>query len=79
MVSTLRVDGIVRSANGMLVVVTNPQQRTYFLRQGDRLYDGTVQQISMDGVSFKETGKDPFGKPIDRIVTKRIYPSAGEQ
>ncbi|HEV1993714.1 MAG TPA: hypothetical protein VGR03_05240 [Candidatus Acidoferrum sp.] len=79
MISTLRVDGIVRSANGMLVVVTNPQQRTYFLRQGDRLYDGQVEQISMEGVSFKETGKDPFGKPIERIVTKRIYPSAGEQ
>jgi hypothetical protein len=32
----------------------------------------------MDSVSFKETGKDPFGKPIERIVIKRIYPSAGE-
>jgi hypothetical protein len=79
MISTLRVDGVVRSSNGMLVVVTNPQQRTYFLRQGDRLYDGHVEQISMEGVSFKETGKDPFGKPIERVVTKRIYPSAGEQ
>ena len=79
MVSTLRVDGIVRGPNGMLVVVTNPQQRTYFLRQGDRLYDGSVEQISMDGVSFKEVGKDPFGKPIERVVTKRIYPTAGEQ
>lgn len=79
MVSTLRLDGVVRAPNGMLAVVTNPQQRTYFLRQGDRLYDGHVEQISMDGVSFKETGKDPFGKPIERVVTKRIYPSAGEQ
>ena len=79
MISTLRVDGIVRAPNGMLVVVTSPQQRTYFLRQGDRVYDGHVEQISMDGVSFKETGKDPFGKPIERVVTKRIYPSAGEQ
>jgi Tfp pilus assembly protein PilP len=79
MVSTLRVDGIVRAPNGMLAVVTNPQQRTYFLRQGNRLYDGSVEQISMDGVSFKEVGKDPFGKPIERVVTKRIYPTAGEQ
>ncbi len=78
MVSTLRVDGVVRAPNGMLAVVTNPQQRTYFVRQGARLYDGTVEQISMDGVSFKEMGKDPFGHPIERIVTKRIYPTAGE-
>jgi Tfp pilus assembly protein PilP len=79
MISTLRVDGVVRSSNGLLAVVTNPQQRTYFVRQGDRLYDGNVEQITMEGVSFKETGKDPFGKPIERVVTKRIYPSAGEQ
>ena len=79
MVSTLRVDGVVRGASGMLVLVSNPQQRVYFLRQGDRLYDGVVETISMDGVSFKEMSKDPFGKPIERVVTKRIYPSAGEQ
>ena len=79
MVSTLRVDGVVRGATGMLVLVSNPQQRVYFLRQGDRLYDGVVETISMDGVSFKEMSKDPFGKPIERVVTKRIYPSAGEQ
>ncbi len=78
-VSTLRVDGCVRAPNGMLAVVTNPQQRTYFLREGDRLYDGRVEQINMEGVSFKEEGKDPFGKAIDRIVVKRIYPTAGEQ
>ena len=79
MVSTLRVDGVVRGTSGMLVLVSNPQQRVYFLRQGDRLYDGVVETISMDGVSFKEMSKDPFGKPIERVVTKRIYPSAGEQ
>jgi hypothetical protein len=79
MISTLRLDGVVRGPNGMIVVVTNPQLRTYFLRQGDRLYDGRVEQISMEGVTFKEQGKDPFNKPIERMVTKRIYPSAGEQ
>jgi len=78
-VSTLRVDGIVRSANGMIVVVTNPQGRTYFLHQGDRLFDGRVEQVSMDGVTFQESGKDPFGQPVERTVVKRVYPSAGEQ
>ncbi len=79
MISTLRLDGTVRAPNGMIAVVTNPQQRTYFLRQGDRLYDGRVEQITMEGVTFKEEGKDPFGKPIERVVTRRIYPIAGEQ
>ncbi len=78
-VSTLRLDGIVRSPNGMIAVVSNPQARTYFLRDGDRLYDGSVEKISMDGVSFHEEGKDAFGKPVEHQVNKRLYSSPGEQ
>jgi hypothetical protein len=78
-VATVRIDGTVRSPEGMLAVVTNPDQRVYFLREGDRLYDGDVEKIGLDGVTFKENSKDAFGKPVERLVTKRIYPSAGEQ
>jgi Tfp pilus assembly protein PilP len=78
-VGTLRLDGIVRAANGMIAVVANPAQRTYFLREGDQLYDGKVDKISMEGVTFHEEGKDAFGKPVERQVSKRLYSSAGEQ
>jgi hypothetical protein len=78
-VSTLRLDGVVKAPNGMIAVVANPQQRTYFLREGDQLYDGKVEKISMEGVTFHEEGKDAFGKPVEREVNKRLYPSAGEQ
>ena len=77
--ASLRLDGIVKAPNGMIAVVTNPQGRTYFLREGDQLYDGRVEKIAMDGVSFHELGKDAFGKPVERQVNKRIYSSAGEQ
>ena len=78
-VSTLKIDGIVHGPNGMIAVVSNPQQRTYFLHEGDQLYDGSVDKIAMDGVSFHETGKDAFGKPVERSVNKRIYSTAGEE
>jgi Tfp pilus assembly protein PilP len=78
-IGTLRLDGIVKAPNGMIAVVTNPQARTYFLRDGDQLYDGRVDKIGMDSVSFHEVGKDAFGKPVERQVNKRIYSSAGEQ
>jgi Tfp pilus assembly protein PilP len=78
-VATVHVDGTVSSPNGMLAVVSNPDQRVYFLREGDRLYDGDVEKIGLDGVTFRENSKDAFGKPVERTVTKRIYSSAGEQ
>ena len=78
-IASVRVDGTVKSGNGMIAVVSNPDQRVYFIREGDRLYDGDVEKISLDGVTFKEDSKDAFGKPVERIVTKRIFASAGEQ
>jgi hypothetical protein len=78
-VGTLKIDGIVHGPNGMIAVVSNPQQRTYFLHEGDQLYDGRVDKIAMDGVSFQETSKDAFGKPVERSVNKRIYSTAGEE
>ena len=77
-ISSLRLDGVVRYVDGMIAVVTNAQSRTYFLREGDQLYDGQVAKITMDGVTFHEVGKDAFGKPVAREVNKRMYPSPGE-
>ncbi len=78
-IASVRVDGTVKSGNGMIAVVSNPDQRVYFIREGDQLYDGDVEKISLDGVTFKENSKDAFGHPVELIVTKLIYASAGEQ
>jgi hypothetical protein len=77
-VATLNVDGVVHGPNGMIAVVSNPQMRVYFLREGDQLYDGAVEHITMEGIAFHQTGRDAFGKPVEREVTKRLYPTPGE-
>jgi hypothetical protein len=76
MVDSLRIDGIVAGPNGMSAIVANPQERVYFLREGDKLYDGSVEHIMLDGVSFHQIGTDAFGKPVDRELTKRLYSSS---
>jgi len=78
-VRSLRVDGIVKSDRGFIAVMAGPEGRTYFLREGEQLYDGRVEKISVDGVSFVEVVRDAFGKSSERQVNKRIYSSAGEQ
>ena len=78
-IGTVHVDGTVKSPGGMMAVVSNEERRVYFIREGDKLYDGDVEKIGLDGVTFKENSKDAFGKPVERMVTKRIYQSAGEQ
>jgi Tfp pilus assembly protein PilP len=78
-IATVRVDGAVHSPGGMIAVVSNPENSVYFIHEGDRLYDGDVEKIGLDGVTFRENSKDAFGKSIERMVTKRIYASAGAQ
>lgn len=78
-ISTIKIDGTVNSPNGMIAVASNPQRRVYFIREGDHLYDGRVEKISMGEVVFQQVSKDAFGRPVERQVSKRIYPtSAGE-
>ncbi|HZP33645.1 MAG TPA: hypothetical protein VFB23_09830 [Candidatus Acidoferrales bacterium] len=79
LISSLRINGIVSGPNGMIAIVSNAQDRVYFLREGDRLYDGQVEHITMDGISFHQAGKDPFGNAVEREVAKRLNSTPGEQ
>jgi Tfp pilus assembly protein PilP len=79
-VETLTIQGVVKGPNGMVAVVANPQQRVYFIHEGDSLFDGKVDRITIEGVTFHEVGKDAFGKPLERDVTRRINAmNSGEQ
>jgi len=79
LISSLRIDGVVSAPNGMVAIVSNAQERVYFLREGDRLFDGLVEHITMDGISFHQSGKDPFGNAVEREVAKRLNSTPGEQ
>ncbi len=78
-VNTLVIEGILSSPTGMIAIVANPQRSVYFLHAGDELFDGRVEKIDIDGVTFHEVGKDAFGKPLERQVTRKLNPSLGEQ
>jgi len=78
-VGTVAINGIVRSQNEVIAVVSSPDQRVYFLRKGEEICNGSVDDITLEGVTFTERGRDAFGRTTDRVVNKRLYPSAGEQ
>ncbi len=71
---TLR--GIVKSENGMIAVVENQANRTYFLHENDPLYNGVVVKITGDSVILRENGVDTFGKPTTHEVVKKVGPQA---
>ena len=72
-VAQIAVNGVVATPTEMIAVVTMPgRNRSYFLREGDELYNGTVGKISEDGVVFKEKTTDAFGKEYEREVVKQL-------
>lgn len=78
-VATLRLEGMVKTPDGMVAVVSNPQDSVYFLHDGDHIYDGVVEKIGIDDITFRQQSKDAFGRTIDRDVAKRLYPIAGDE
>src|SRR5688572_2940258 len=45
-IDQINLQGVVKSANGNIAVVTNSAKRAYFLRENDGLYNGRVQRIT---------------------------------
>ncbi len=69
------LQGVVRSPNGPIAVVSGGTNKTYFLRENDPVYNGVVVKISPDSILFRETVMDRLGKTSQRDVVKKIRPS----
>jgi Tfp pilus assembly protein PilP len=73
-IDQINLQGVVKSANGNIAVVTNSAKRAYFLRENDGLYNGRVQRITPDQVVFIENVVDRLGRASTREVVKRVTP-----
>jgi len=82
LVTEVDLTGIVHDASGGdLAVFMGSDNKGYFLRVGDEVYDGTVIAVDPGGgtVTFRQQVDDPrLIKPY-RDVVKRLTPSDGEE
>jgi len=66
------VRGLVESRGGWLAMVGVPSGKTYSLRAGDRLFDGTVRTITPDSVVLLQDVTDPKSVERQREVRKPL-------
>ena len=71
-IGTISLHGVVRSDNGFIAVVSNGQNKAYFLRENDPVFNGYVVKITDDSIVFQETLQDRLGKSFTREVVKKI-------
>jgi Tfp pilus assembly protein PilP len=65
---TLR--GTVRSREGFVAILQGADQRTYIVRAGDRLFDGTVRTITQNDMVILQQVNDPLSLEKQREVRK---------
>jgi Tfp pilus assembly protein PilP len=66
------VRGLVESRGGWLAMVGVPNGKTYSIRPGDRLFDGSVRRITPDAVVLMQDVTDPKSVERQREVRKPL-------
>ena len=68
----ISVRGVVQSRGTLIAMVQGPDNRTYLVRQGDRLADGMVQSVTAEGLVVMQEVNDPLSLVKQRIVRKPL-------
>lgn len=74
LINEVVVTGIVRSGAGFIATLKAPDNKTYIVRSGERLMDGTVKSISDRQVVFSQDVNDPLSLIKQREIPKTVRP-----
>jgi type IV pilus assembly protein PilP len=72
LIGELTVKGIVRDRSGFIAMVQAPDNKTYIVRPGERLMDGSVKSITPDTVVFSQDVNDPLSPVKQREIRKSV-------
>jgi Tfp pilus assembly protein PilP len=67
--------GIMRGQDGYLGILLGADQKSYIVRSGDRLLDGTVRTIAADSLVIVQQMNDPLTPQKQREVRKMLRQS----
>jgi Tfp pilus assembly protein PilP len=70
--------GVVKTVDGWLAVLEGPDKKGYFVRLGQRMYDGVITAIDAAGLTFRQEITDPLSPAKSRDV-RRLLNSALEE
>lgn len=77
LVGEITLKGVLKSPKGgFIALVQSPDNRTYIIRQGDKVFDGSVKAITAEAVVFSQDVNDPLSLVKQREVRKAIRPEA---
>lgn len=77
LINEINIKGIIRDRSGWIAMVQGADNRTYVVRAGDRLMDGTVKAIVQDAVVFSQDVNDPLSLVKQKEIRKNLRSAEG--
>jgi Tfp pilus assembly protein PilP len=71
--------GVVKGRNGWAAIVKGADNRTYTVRAGEQLHDGTVREVTADAMFILQDVNDPLSVQKKREVKKLLRPAQEAQ
>jgi len=77
LIGEVTVKGVLRDRSGFMAMLQAPDNKTYVVRVGDKLLDGSVKSISREQVIFSQNVNDPLSLVKQREVPKPVRQAEG--
>lgn len=71
-INEVALHGIVLSEGAYLAVLQAPDNKTYIVRNNDKLFDGFISAITTDAVVFMQEVNDPLSLVTEREVRRPL-------
>ena len=71
-VAELTVRGVMQSRSSMTAMIQGPDKKTYVVHAGDKLADGVIKAVTLQGLVIVQEVNDPLSLVKQREVTKRL-------
>ncbi len=75
--SEITVRGVIQSRGAMVAMIQGPDNKTYIVRQGDKLADGTIKTINQQGLIISQEVNDPLSIVKQRDIRKTLRSAEG--
>ena len=74
LIQEVSLRGIVKTVSGYVAMIQGTDNKSYFARSGERLYDGNIQSIDDVRVVFRQEINDPLRIEKFQTVEKTLHP-----
>ena len=74
LIQEVSLHGIVKTSDGFIAMIQGTDNKSYFARVGERLYDGSIKEIDAVRVIFQQEINDPLRIEKFTRIEKSLHP-----